>query len=76
MDLLLGGGGLASEPVDMALSAFNLIACAIYLYPATGRFYGSRGVARVAKVVVLTAAIGCIAVGYRFAIFLITLYTS
>ena len=76
VDLLLGGGGLASEPVDMALSLFNLIACAIYLYPATGRFYGSRGPARIAKVVLLTAAIGGIALGYRFAIFLITLYTS
>jgi len=49
-DLLLGGGGLTSEPVDMALTLFNLVACALYLYPATGRFYGSRGLARIAKV--------------------------
>jgi hypothetical protein len=75
-DLLLGGGGLTSEPVDMALTAFNLIACAIYLYPATGRFYGSRGLTRFAKVLLLTAAAGGIALGYRFAIFMITLYTS
>jgi hypothetical protein len=55
---------------------FNLLACAAYLYPATGRFYGSRGLARVAKVALLTAAAGGIALGYRFAIFLITLYTT
>lgn len=75
-ELLAGGGGLASEPVDIALSLFNLAACGIYLYFATGRFYGSRGAARIAKVALLTAAIGAIALGYRFAIFLITLYTS
>ena len=76
VDLLLGGGGLASGRVDVALSLFNLIGCALYLYPATGRFYGSRGWTRVAKVLLLTAAVGGIALGYRFAIFLITLYTS
>jgi hypothetical protein len=75
-DLLFGGGGLASEPVDMALSLFNLAACAAYLYPATRRFYGSRGAARIVKVALLTAAIGAIALAYRFTIFLITLYTS
>jgi hypothetical protein len=75
-DLLAGGGGLASEPVDMALSLFNLAACAVYLYPATGRFYGSRGAARIAKILLLTAAIGAIVLAYRFTIFLITLYTS
>jgi hypothetical protein len=75
-DLLAGGGGLESGWVDLVLSLFNLAACAAYLYPATGRFYGSRGAARIAKVAILTAMIGVIAVGYRFAIFLITLYTS
>ena len=75
-ELLVGGSGLASEPVDIALSIFNLAACAAYLYPATGRFYGSRGAARIAKVALLTAALGGIALAYRFTIFLITLYTS
>jgi len=75
-DLLAGGGGLESGPVDMALSLFNLAACAVYLYPATGRFYGSRGAARFAKVAVLTIAVGAIALAYRFTIFVITLYTS
>src|SRR4051812_43582752 len=75
-DLLLGGGGLESGKVDAALSLFNLAACAVYLYLATGRFYGSRGAARIAKVTVLTIAIGAIALAYRFTIFVITLYTS
>jgi hypothetical protein len=75
-DLLLGGGGLASEPVDIALSLFNLAACAVYLYPATGRFYGSRGATRIAKLAGLTILIGAIALAYRFMILLITLYTS
>lgn len=76
VDLLLGGGGLAAPAVDMALSLFNLAACAIYLWFATGAFYGSRGLARGFKVAALTAAVGGLALGYRFAIFLITLYTS
>jgi hypothetical protein len=75
-DLLVGGGGLESGPVDAALSLFNLAACAIYLYPATGRFYGSCGAARIAKILLLTVAIGAIVLAYRFTIFLITLYTS
>jgi len=75
-DRLAGGGGLEAGSVDMALSVFNLLACAVYLYAATGRFYGSRGAARIAKVAVLTVAIGAIALAYRFAIFAITLYTS
>lgn len=75
-DLLAGGGGLEAGPVDMVLSLFNLLACALYLYAATGRFYGSGGAARVFKVVMLTMAIGAIALAYRFAIFAITLYTS
>ena len=75
-DLLAGGGGLASGPVDIALTLFNLAGCAVYLHAATGRFYGSRGAARIAKIVLLTLLVGTLVPGYRFAIFLITLYTS
>lgn len=73
--LLAGGAGLASPWVDMALSLFNVTACAAYLYLAL-RFYGSRGIARAAKSVALALAIAAIVLGYRFAIFLITLYTT
>jgi hypothetical protein len=76
VDLLLGGGGLEAPAVDIALTLFNLAACAAYLWFAIGAFYGSRGLARIFKVAALTAAIGGLALGYRFTIFLITLYTS
>ena len=74
--LRLGGRGLASPAVDMSLTLFNLAACGLYLWGAIGTFYGSRGVARVAKAAGLTFAIGLIVLGYRFAIFLITLYSA
>jgi hypothetical protein len=75
-DLLLGGGGLAAAPVDLALSLFNVGACAVWLYAAAGTFYEARGLPRIAKAAVLAAAVGALALGYRFVIFLITLYTS
>ena len=71
---LLGGGGLDAPRVDNALTVINLAACAAYLYVAIGPVYGARGVGRVAKAVMLTFAVGAIVLGYRFAIFLITLY--
>jgi hypothetical protein len=73
---LLGGEGLGSRTVDLALSLFNLAACAIYAYLAVGPVYASSGVARVATAGVLALAIAAIFVAYRFAIFVITLYTT
>lgn len=74
-NLLAGGPGLASPSVDIPLSLFNLAAAGAYLWFAAGRFYGSRGAARIAKAAALAAAVGALALGYRFAIFLITLQT-
>jgi hypothetical protein len=74
---LLGGGeGLASSRVDVALSLFNLACIGAYLYLAAGTFYASRGAARIAKAAVIAALVAAIALGYRFVIFLITLYSS
>jgi hypothetical protein len=75
-NLLLGGGGLRSVAVDTALSIFNLVACAAYSYLAIGPVYGSGGAPRIAKAAALALAIGAIFVGYRFAIFAITLFTT
>jgi hypothetical protein len=72
-ELRLGGGGLASPAVDLILTLLNLAACAIYLWFAIGRFYGSRGVARVARAAGLAFAVLGILLGYRFVIFLVTL---
>jgi len=73
---ILGGDGLQSPTVDLALSIFNLTACAAYIYLALGPAYGSRGAQRIAKAALLALAVGAIFVGYRFAIFLITLFTT
>ena len=74
--LLLGGEGLASRRVDIALSLFNFACIGVYLYLAAGTFYASRGAARTAKAAAIAALVAAIALGYRFVIFLITLYTS
>ncbi|MBB3181779.1 DUF3667 domain-containing protein [Variovorax sp. Sphag1AA] len=69
-----GIGGLDTPAVDNVLSVANLAACALYLYVAIGRVYGARGAMRVVQAIVLALAVGVIALGYRFALFLITLY--
>lgn len=71
---LIGGGGLDSPRVDTVLSIFNLAACALYLYLAIGQVYRARGVLRVVQAGMLALAAGAIVLGYRFALFLITLY--
>ena len=75
-DALRGGGGLASPNVDTWLSLFNLAAIAIYTYLAIGTAYGSTGVSRFVCAGILAVAVGVLLVGYRFMIFLITLYTA
>jgi hypothetical protein len=70
--LLAGGAGLGSPAVDLTLTAFNLLACGLYLYFATGAFYETRGLPRLAKSAALALAVGALIVLYRFAIFLIT----
>ena len=75
-DVVLGGAGLSSSRVDNVLSVINLAACATYLYVATGRVYGAHGVVRIVKVTALTLAVALIVLGYRFTLFLITLYST
>jgi hypothetical protein len=76
VDVMFGGTGLNSPLLDNILSLFNLVACAIYLHVATGTFYGATGVGRVIKSIALAAAVAAIVLGYRFVIFLITLYCA
>ena len=75
IELRLGGAGLASPVVDLVLTLFNLGASGLYLYLAIGAFYGARGISRVAKAAGLAAVILGITLGYRFVIFLVTLYS-
>ena len=75
-DRLIGGQGLSSPAVDLALSLFNVGACSIYIFLAIGRAYGASGVSRWIKTAWLASAVAALFVGYRFAIFLITFYTT
>src|SRR4051812_43445864 len=72
----LGGPGLEAAGMDTGLSLFNLVASGAYLYAALGPAYGIAGVERIAKALLLTLAAPAIVLAYRFAIFLITLYTA
>lgn len=74
LSALLGFGGLDAPIVDNVLSVANLVACALYAYLAIGLVYGTTGAARVAKALVLVLAVAAIVLGYRFALFFITLY--
>ena len=73
---LLGFGGLEAPLVDNVLSVVNLAACALYLYVAIGPVYGASGGVRVVQAIVLALAVGAIVLGYRFVLFLITLYAA
>ena len=76
VDRWLGGAGFASEGLDHAISIALLAVCGLYLYFATGEVYGANGARRVLKVVVLTVAVAALALGYRFVLLLITLYST
>ena len=62
--------------VDNVLSVVNVLVCTVYVYLAIGPVYGAAGASRIATSLVLVAAVAAIALGYRFAIFLITLYET
>jgi len=76
LDVASGGGGLASASIDNLLTAIILACSTAYLYLASGRVYGVAGWGRVARSLLLALAVGVIVVGYRFAIFVVTLYTT
>ena len=72
----LGFGGLATPLVDDVLTLVILVACALYPYVAIGVVYGVRAFGRVWRTAVLTIGVSAIVVGYRFVLFLLTLYTT
>ncbi len=76
MDRLLGGGGLTTHRIDMLLSTLNLLLCAVYLFRAIHVTYGATGLPRVLKVAFLTLLVAAIVPGYRFTLFVLTLYTT
>jgi len=74
VDVLFGGAGLNSPRMDNILSVINLTACAAYLYLSTGRVYSASGPMRFVKALALALTVSGIVLGYRFVLFLITLY--
>ena len=75
VDRWLGGPGLDAAWMDNTLTAVNLLACVAYVFVASGRVYGGGTAGRLVKALVLGGAVGAIVLGYRFAVFVITLYT-
>lgn len=75
-DRLAGGAGLESALIDNVLSLAGLAACVAWLFVAIGRFYAASGFGRVLRAAVLTVLVAAIVLGYRLAIFVITLYTT
>ena len=69
-------GGAWWQLIDNVMAAVLLLACAAYIYVASKKVYGAQGVARVAQVAVLTVGVGAVVLGYRFALFVLTLYTT
>jgi hypothetical protein len=67
---------LATPTMDLVMT-YSLTSCAAaYLFLAAGRVYDARGFGRLATAVVLAAASAVSVVGYRFVVFVITLYTT
>ena len=50
--------------------------CAVYIYLAIGPVYSATGAMRATKAVLLAVAVATIVLGYRFVLFLITLYAT
>jgi hypothetical protein len=74
--VLVGSVRSTSEVLDRVITIVLLGATAVYLYRATGVVYGARGRMRVMQTTLLTIATAAIVLGYRFALFVLALYTS
>lgn len=73
---LLGGGDWIGSPLDKGIAVAALLACGTYLYCAAGKVYGVGGLMRVIKASVLALVAMLIFFGYRFFLFILTLYTT
>ena len=71
-----GGPGLEAAEMDTGLTLFNLVVSGAYVWTALAPAYDVAGAERAVKALLLTIAAPTIVFGYRFAIFLITLYTA
>ena len=76
VEALFGGPTVMPAPVDPFVSITLLAACAAYLYVAVGAVYATRGARRLLEVAVLSVGVAALVLGYRFALFALTLYTA
>jgi hypothetical protein len=73
-DALRGGAGLRSAVLDNVLTTGCIVACLLHMRSALGPVYGIGGGRRLLASVLLTLAVGVIVLGYRWLLFVITLY--
>ena len=76
LEASLGGAGLRSTLVDWGTFAVLVVVIATYLYIATGIVYEATGAVRALKVALLAVVIAAAVPGYRFLVFLVTLYVT
>jgi hypothetical protein len=76
VEAAFGGPGAMPPLVDPIVSVSLLAACGAYLYVAVGAVYGSRGARRALETALLAACVAALVLGYRFALFVLTLYTT
>jgi hypothetical protein len=74
LETWLGGAGLGSSFFDWGSFLVLFAVIATYLYVATGTVYGATGLSRALKVALLAVVIAAAVPGYRFLIFMVTLY--
>ena len=72
----LGGDGLGSAAVDLWLTILLLCGYIVYLYAALGRVYPASRLRLAIRALSLGVVVAAIVPGYRFLVFLITLYTT
>ena len=75
-DVWFGGAGFESRLWDNAMAIALLLACAVYLDFALVRVYAARGWLCAVQGVLLAVGVAGIVLGYRFALFVIALYTT
>jgi hypothetical protein len=76
VDVWRGGPGLAAHPTDTVIAIGATLISAAYLYLSAGRGYGEPVPARLVKAALLAIATVALFLGYRFTLFVVTLYTT
>jgi len=74
LDGFFGGDGLFSPLLDNILTASLIVLIGSYAFLSVGAVYGNAGAIRAIQALLLSVAVAAILIGYRFVIFLITLY--